>query len=261
MLRVNGSIAQRTTSTAGDPGPPISLSGVAITKLCGVAVILLGVLALLGWVLQVEALRTSLPGSAPVALSAALSFVLAGVALTLREHRYLRLSLAIAVMGLGVLSLTQHVLGISFGVERLVVPRDLEAMQVESGRMALSSTCAFILLGIALLQLTTRRIERRRINETIAVVVGGVALLAVTGYIYGTKELYSLSGFGSMALNTAVGFALLALGILCMRSDGIARVLPILVRALTWRVDYSPSRSWCQRCWAGLCYQPRNPVS
>ena len=129
--------------------------------------------------LQVEALRTSLPGSTPVPLSAALSFVLAGVALTLREHRYLRLSLAIAVMGLGVLSLTQHVLGISFGVERLVVPRDLEAMQVESGRMALSSTCAFILLGIALLQLTTRRIERRRINETIAVVVGGVALLAI----------------------------------------------------------------------------------
>jgi PAS domain S-box-containing protein len=224
LHRGDRSAIKITESASADIIPPLSPNGEALTQVCGITVILLGLLGLFGWILQFEFLTSVLPGRTAVAPTTAVAFILAGLALTLRSHRYFRITCALTVMFLGALALAQQIFVLDFGIDDLLLPQSTSPSSLGPVRMALSSSIAFLLLGGALLQLTTQRVGLRRANETMAVVVGAAALLALIGYSYGTPEYYSLSGFGSMALHSALAFALLALGILCVRADGLAGV-------------------------------------
>lgn len=220
MHQIDDSVEKNDGSRAAQ----LSSAGVRLAELFGIAVIILGLIGLLGWFLQIEMLTTVLIGRAAIAPITALAFVLAGMALTLRNYQYLRTGFALSVVLLGALALVQQIAAIDFGMNELLLLSTAGAVNLHPKPMALSSALCFVLLGGALLQLTTRRVRLRRVNETVAVFVGTIALLALIGYSYGTEEFYSLSSFGSMALHSALAFALLALGILCARSDGMAGV-------------------------------------
>ena len=59
--------------------------------------------------------------------------------------------------------------------------------------------------------------ERFHPAQVFTIVAGCIGLLSLTGYIYGTAELYGFQNFKPMALNTAITLILLAIGILCAR--------------------------------------------
>ena len=203
---------------------PVALD--RVVRVCALALLLVGLVVFAGWALKIEALKSVLPGLTSMKPNTALGFVLAGVALAQRRRGGLRISCAAAMFVLGGLSLVQDLTGADFGTDQFLFSDPPGAAQtVHPGRMSPITAVSFILLGGALGLLGTHRVARRRTLEALALLALSLALLALIGYAYDTRAVFPLPGFGSMALLTPPALALLALGILCARADGLAGVL------------------------------------
>src|SRR3989442_13418164 len=123
----------------------------------GLTVAALGVAVLVGWVFDVQTLKSVAPGLATMKANTAIALALAGVALALlaqsplepRRRRAAQvLSGAVALVGL--LTLGEYLTGRSFGIAELVFtdpPGD--AAFGLPGRMAINTALAFVLLGLA----------------------------------------------------------------------------------------------------------------
>ena len=68
-----------------------------MARLCALAVLLIGLVVLAGWALNIEVLKSMLPGLTSMKPNTALSLVLAGSALALRQRGGLRLTCAAVI--------------------------------------------------------------------------------------------------------------------------------------------------------------------
>jgi PAS domain S-box-containing protein len=201
----------------------------AFSNAAAVLVALMGTLVLAGWALDVAALRSVVPGLATMKANTALSFLLSGTALWLlqesRAGRYggaaRAVALALAVIGL--LSLFENVLGWDVGIDQLLFRDSAPARPTSApGRMAAATALNFLLVGLALLFLDARGDAA----DYPAAVAGTISLLAVIGYAYGIRALYSVGTIASVALHTAIGLVVLTSGILAARPErGLAALI------------------------------------
>ncbi|MEO8348639.1 MAG: PAS domain-containing sensor histidine kinase, partial [Acidobacteriota bacterium] len=118
-----------------------------------------GLLVLLGWALDIEALKTFVPGLVTMKANTAASFVLLGVALWLvtsarRDRAVSRIVAAAAlVVGLvGAITVAEYVLGRNLGIDQLLAHEAVGAAGTSHpGRMAPHTAACFVLLAAALL--------------------------------------------------------------------------------------------------------------
>jgi PAS domain S-box-containing protein len=218
IMRIRRAAVQPVDAPAG-----IKLGRLA--TLAGAAVAFVGVLVLVGWATGVDFLKNVLPGLVTMKANTALCFALAGGALALREQRAFRLILSWAVCMIGVLTLVEYVTGINTGMDQLLF-RDAGNLETAYlGRMAPATAVSFTFIGIALLALKTNRKSVRLASEIMALAAGVIGAIATTGYIYADQAFYGFGGTTSMALHTALAFIVLAIGLICARTDGLAAAL------------------------------------
>ena len=109
------------------------------------------------------------------------------------------------------------------GPDQLLFREDLEREALRLGqpnRMSPNTAAAFVLVGLALALLDVRDPRRGiRPAQLLALAAGLIALLALIGYAYSATSLIGVKRFIPMALNTAIAFAILSVGILCARPD------------------------------------------
>ncbi len=86
-------------------------------------------------------------------------------------------------------------------------------------RMAPNTAVSFLLVGLALLLLDVDFGRAFRPAEVLALAAALIGLLAMIGYAYSTESLIGIPSFIPMALNTAVTFAILSVGVLYARPD------------------------------------------
>lgn len=205
-----------------------------VSFLAGVLAILVGGLVLLGWALDITAIKSITPGFASMKVNTAICFVLSGVALCLLAGartggvgRSLARLCAFLVAGVGALTLAEDLSGINFGIDQWLFPETLPSVNTGmSGRMAPATAFNFIITGAALLLISTANNRCRAWAQHAALVIGIIGMLAVLGYAYGVEDLYKFNPFSSMALHTAVLFMALAAGILALQPDqGLMSVL------------------------------------
>ncbi|HXG10725.1 MAG TPA: ATP-binding protein [Gemmataceae bacterium] len=200
----------------------------SFTQAASVGVALLGMLALLGWFLDAELLKSLIPGRVAMNPATAFAFVLAGGSLWLLRaepmhpsRRCLGAACAFLVALLGLLKLGDYLAGWDLGLDQL-----LFRSQLGDNRIAPNTALNFLLIGSALLLVDVR--TRRGVwpAQALALVAALVALIGLVGHTYGIRSLYGIASYIPMALNTAVGFALLCAGVLCARPDrGLMAVL------------------------------------
>ena len=199
-------------------------------RLCAWVVVALGFSVLLGWALDITALKTVLPGLVSMKPNTALGFVLAGASLLSSftaqagGQRSQRL-LATAVMLLGLFTLGEYAFAIDFGIDQLLFSVPSEAGQlIPPGRMSAATAAAFAVTGLALLTLDRRQ---GAFLAQIAAFVGSlIGLFALLGYVYGVAALYNFFAYSSVALHTAVAVMLINLGVLLARpQDGVMAVV------------------------------------
>ncbi|MEY2585206.1 MAG: hypothetical protein QOD80_1232, partial [Verrucomicrobiota bacterium] len=212
----------------------------AFALIPGVGVALLGALVLAGWVLHVEALKSIIPGAAPMKPNMATAILLCGVALSLLSRKTLTkltrtctAAIATTVIILSVLTIAEYVFDRDLGIEHWLmgdVQADLE--NPHPGRMAPITAVCFILVGVALF-LASRQIQKRLRLPLVGALGGTLTAAGAVPLIGFLLEVllgpsWNYMGVTPSGLAGAVAFLLLGIGLLeLLRSNA----------HLTWSLD------------------------
>jgi hypothetical protein len=189
----------------------------------GLAVALLGALALADSWRHMAILKSLLPGNVTMTSNTALGFVLArfsvlsaGERASSERTRQVRIVLAGLLIGLGLLTLGQYLLAMDWGIDRLLLTA-ARADDAARARMAMASAVAFLFTGLALFLLDRRVCS---IGVQWAAMIGIlVGLLTLLGHAYGANPFYALFADSSVALPTAIAFVTINIGILLARPE------------------------------------------
>jgi PAS domain S-box-containing protein len=191
-----------------------------------------GILVLLGWALDIAALRTFIPGvTNPMVVSTAFCFVLTGASLWLLMHEgadrrrlFVGRGCAAVVAGIGLLKLGEYAFGWDLGIDQTLLTKNGGPFP---GQMALPSAFSFVLIGSALMFLDAEPSPGRRPAQVLTLVAGLFPLLGLVGRLYDVPTLSRLvGGTVVMALHTAITFSVVCTGILAARPGrGLMRIV------------------------------------
>lgn len=205
--------------------PRIVSSLQSMSQAAGATVILVGCIVLVGWWLDIATLKSIFPGLAAMKANTALAFLLAGISLWLlrteqsrRWTRRIAQVCAFTVTMVGLLTLSEYLFGRDMGIDQLLFLEPLRAGSAsQPGRMAPATALSLVLLGLALLLLSTRRGHLLAHSLTLTVALG--PLLAVIAYVHGAKSLHAIAPFWTMEVNSALALTLLCAGLLFWSPD------------------------------------------
>ena len=222
---------------------PVTLSGrhspligffERVPIIAGGTVAILGAAALVGWALNIPAVITPTTGGYPILPLMAVCFVLAGGALTMaaRRHRTatidaIQQTLAALVATIAGLTLYEYLRGSESGFDLLLFGDKLRQVSNHPpGRIAINSAGSLLLFALALLSIPHDQRRQDLRSQMFATPALLIALLAILGYLFGVKGMYSLSQSSGMALWTAIGQLILGVGILVtVRDRGVTVLL------------------------------------
>lgn len=215
----------QTRQAAVAPPPPVPCAWPRFwSQAAGAVVAAVGTLAAAGWAFGAPALTGVVPGFVTMKINTALCLVLAGVGVALHRRRAVRLTCAALVGVAAGLSLVEYATGFDLHFDQLLVhdPGDFHTVP---GRMAQSTAFCFLWSAAALALLELRGKWFTWIQQGLSLGVAAVGLTVFLGYVLEAEELRRAVGFTSMALNTAVAFILLAVGLLCTCENGLVSAL------------------------------------
>src|SRR3954470_16756800 len=201
--------------------------------IAGIAVAATGAVCLAGWVLRLPFVTTP-TGSFVVLPITALCFLLGGVSLSLSALpnrtstiEALQQTLAALVATVTGLTLYEYLRGSGSGFDTLLFGNTLRGLQFSApGRMAINSAGSLLLMGLALLSISHDQRKHDLRSQMFATPGLFISLVAILGYLFGVKGMYSLSQSSGMALPTSIGLLILGVGILvAIRGRGVAVLL------------------------------------
>ncbi len=198
------------------------------SRFLAVMVAAAGSVGLLGWTFGLTSLESVLPGLATMKANTAFAFVLSGLSLltiTTEIPRFpagigkrLAALAAVAALAIGVASLAESAFGVDLRIDQLVF---VDSQGNPPGRPSPVTAALFALSGASLLMMLGKHTAAVAVGQAVAVVVLYLATASVLGYAYGVQSLYAVVPFSSIAINTAVSFMALAVGILLARSGQV----------------------------------------
>ncbi|MFI8090560.1 SpoIIE family protein phosphatase [Streptomyces sp. NPDC086080] len=207
--------------------PPAVAAARAAAVITALLAALLGLVGLTGWILDVDVLKSVLPGVAvSMKANSAVAVVALGVSLFLVArgpvHAWTttvaRAAAALALV-LGVLTLAEYVTGGAVGIDELLFRDDTADVQTRvPGRMAPNTAAAVTLAGVASLCASARRIPAW-ISEVMGLLVGAIGMLRLYGAAYQVPELERFGAYTGMALHTAPALVLLGASVFLARPD------------------------------------------
>ena len=198
------------------------------SKMTSGAVLLLAMIVLAGWMFDVPALKSVIPGLATMKPMTAVGLGLGGLALWLLQSsqpesvRRAGQVCGIAVAVLGAVALGEYIFNWNLKIDQVlfntIVVADATADgSLHPGRMAPATASMLLVIGAALSTLKYR--EQSGKVEALAAGAALIAIIALSGYLYGSEALYRFGPYASVAVNTSAAGLLLALGTLCAFPD------------------------------------------
>lgn len=216
-----------------------------IALAAGLFCVLLGSFVLAGWWLDLQGLKSFLAPTGFMKANSALGFVLAGAALALnstpnvrRWEWFVAAMLAALVTLLGGLTLAEYLFSANLGIDEMLAADNDGDDLTPAGRMSVNGALAFLLVGNALTLLNGQPKKPRRpmVVGLLSCVLLGLALFSMSSLAFNLPTNYRWEGAAPMALFSALGFAVLAVGLIAMahewgRREGLALVrwLPLAV--------------------------------
>jgi PAS domain S-box-containing protein len=195
--------------------PPLLPLGLALLAT------LLAVSALLGWALDIAALKQGLASSVAMNPVTAVCLALLGLEAfrmnALNAHAGLAKAGQLAILvvvaaGLGELS--DLVFGTSFSIDETLFRAALNAEARYPSRMAPNTAACLALLGVTLQLMRGGTDNRVRSAQLLAILVLLAGLLALAGNLFGVRELSGLAQYIPMAINTAIAVCCIAASML-----------------------------------------------
>ena len=209
------------------PSTPIAAVQ-SFSKKASIAVIAIGCTVILGWIFDLQLLKSILPGLVTMKANAAVCFILGGFSLFIQQRRRAELtarkhqksanclifSCSFLIILISLLTLAQYRFNLDLGIDQLLF-KDSSTLtsRAAPGRMAPNTAAAFLLQGTALLLLSERRPKYLRV-QILSCCAFLIAFLGLIGYIYGKALFYRIGDYTGMALHASAGLMLLSFGIL-----------------------------------------------
>ena len=183
----------------------------SLPTLLGMAVILLGITVLSGWIFHIIALVEIFPGFVAVVFNTALCFVLTGAALALpgltgRPMPKLQTIMGSIIFILCALIFGEHLFDKSFGVDWAFLHTWFHDGNIRPGRLAPNTAIGFMLIGSTLILMNRVSAKWRAVAVqllTISVMV--IGLTGLVGYALAPDFLYGWARSARMAVPTALG--------------------------------------------------------
>ena len=192
-----------------------------------------GFVTLIGWFFGIRRFTDWGGDGISMQPNTALCAMLAGVALLFVVHapqaaRWIRI-LGGVVATIGLLTLFEHVTGVSLGIDAILVPHTgasaANTSTVAPGRMGPPASTSLAIFG-TLLALATGSARARRWAAFLALVPLVIAALGLIGYVYGASQLYAVARLTGIALQTASMVAALCVGMIAaIPEHGITALL------------------------------------
>jgi hypothetical protein len=198
-----------------------------LVKVLSLLVTAAGLAIMAGWLFDIVLIKSIGPAFITMKFSTAFAFVVSGVSLYFlaraREGEFEKAQVALSITSF-VLALLMGLLffsavfGVETGIESLFVKDPGDARSVMPGIPSIPTIINFLLIAAAGLVVIINPGQAIPKIKAIGVLVGGIGLLAAIGYVFGVPLLYYfIPGFNSaMALHTALLFAALGAGLLCL---------------------------------------------
>ncbi|WP_114784347.1 PAS domain-containing protein [Botryobacter ruber] len=211
-----------------DPGtlmnPLIAARLRLFSRVASLVVVVAGVLVLLGWLFNMEGLKRINDDFVAMNPLTAICFILSGTGLWLLQEPVRKKLPARVLAGtvtfFGFLKLLTVLLKFYFPLDQVLFSDKLfeEALGIPNV-MAPNTAFSFMLAGLALLLIDVEFGYRKRPAQFICILITLLAILSIYGYIYGVDYLIGFAAYIPMAVNTAIAFLILAVGILFARPD------------------------------------------
>ena len=187
----------------------------------------IGGAALLGWVLDNPYLKRIHPSLVTMKANTAVCLMLVAASLFLIQDlptsttkRRVSQVFAVIVALVGLITLSEHVLGWNSGLDQLLFYESkAEAGRSFQGRMGVAASLNFSLLGPALLLLDARSRRWFRVSNISVLLVIAITLLVFLYYFYGIKPDAPVEIYFTIALHTVVAFLALCAAILLARPE------------------------------------------
>lgn len=177
--------------------------------------IIAGSVVLIGWILDIQFLKSVLPQSPTMKANTALCFVLLGNALlgylAGGRGKWIALCLTLLTLAIAGTTLLQYILETDFGIDQLVFADLQTAADAFPGRMSLAACACFLLLAAAILLMFS---PWRWSSYAAAVAVSTISFIALLGYLYNIMWRSRGDFFATMALHTAAVFFVASLGVI-----------------------------------------------
>jgi signal transduction histidine kinase len=222
------------TSPAGRHSPWIDFFE-RVPFMAGAVVAIMGALVLVGWALNFPLITEPSPqGAVPMIPLTALCFALAGGSLTMavRPNRTatteaVQQTLAALVATIAVLSFYEYFRGGTSEFDLLLFGDRLRGASVSApGRIPINTAACLLLFALALLSIPHDQRKRDFRAQMFATPGLFIALVAIVGYVFDVRGMYTLSQSSGMALTTAIAHLILGVGIVFAERDrGVAALL------------------------------------
>lgn len=199
-------------AAAADPRPP-SPAGLTLARAAATVLVLLGLLVLLGWLLEADILRRVVLAGPRMTPYTAIAFVLVGGAVLAGGR--LRAACLAAVLAWALVTGGEWLLGGLGGFDRWLIPGAPDSP--EAGRAAQTTVVAFGALSLA--ALLGDRAPRLRV--ALLTSAGAVAYGALIGHLVGDQDFYGKAGTSGTAIHTAVGLLVAVVALAALRPEAV----------------------------------------
>jgi len=186
-----------------------------------------GLLVMLGWIMDISSLRSILPGLPAIRFNTALSLLLVGSSLWFLQNEDaspaqngIGKGLAGLALLISLLTLSEYLFGWNLGIDELFL-RDLHSSpELFPGRMSPIAVLCSALSSTSLLLIGSR------ISQYFSVSVFVLAIIAIMDFLFDFRALFRNPQNTYSAVQTAWSFLILALAILAARpARGMMRIL------------------------------------
>jgi len=185
-----------------------------IIKATAVLSILVGFLAITGWIFDIQVLKSVITGFPNMKFNSAVCFILAGISLIMllsekTSSRSVSKLLSLLVFLIGLISFTENLFHYNSGLDDLFF-YNTTFSSPGSARMASATSFSFMLIGISFFAIRSPRHRVHSVMQYLLHFVSVTATIVIIGYLYGVPTFYKLFLLSSVALHTGIMLFLLS---------------------------------------------------